>query len=220
MSVSTELAALLLGLWVTFQLVLLSTLFGVVLALPVTMSRLSASTPVSVLGFVWSGFFRGTPLLVQLFLVYYGLAQFSWIRHSFVWPVLRDGYSCALLTLSLNMSGYVSEVLRGGIMAVPRGEREAAQALGMSGAMIYRRIILPRAFRIMLPALSNEMVVQLKSSALVSTVTVLDLTGVARRLADKSYSLEPLIMAGAIYVILTFSIARAVAAAERRFVRH
>jgi len=211
--------ALLGGLWITVQIATLSGLAGMVLAVPVTMARLAAFLPVRMAGFFWTGFFRGTPLLVQLFLVYYGLAQFIWIRHSIFWPVLRDGYSCALLTLTLNMSGYVAEVLRGGILAVPRGEREAAEALGMSLATIYRRIILPRAFRIMLPALSNEMVTQLKSSALVSTVTVLDLTGVARRLSDRTYSLEPLILAGAIYVVLTFTIARAFRLIEQRSVR-
>ncbi len=195
-----EFNALLSGLWITIGLVVVSTAAGIVLAIPVALARLSPSPTLRVPALAWSAFIRGTPLLVQLFLVYYGLAQFDLVRHSMLWPVLRQGYSCALIALTLNMSGYVSEVLRGGILAVPRGEREAAEALGMSGFLTYRRIILPRAFRLMLPALGNEMVVQLKSSALVSTVTVLDLTGVARRLADKSYSVEPLFMAGLIYV--------------------
>lgn len=195
---------LLKGTLVTIELLAVSSIGGSILAVPVALARVSPWAPLRWLALGWSGFFRGTPLLVQLFLFYYGLAQFAAVRHSFLWPVIRDAFPCALLTFTLNLSAYVAEVVRGGIEAVPRGQREAAAALGLGPWPLYAHIILPQALRIMLPALSNEIVLQLKATALVSTVTVLDLTGIGRRLADRTYSSEPLFLAGAIYIAITF----------------
>jgi len=208
------------GLWLTVELLLLSSAIAFALSVPVALMRVSRSRVFGSFAYGYTYLFRGTPLLTQLFLVYYGLAQFAWMRGSPLWPVFRDPWSCALIALSLNMSAYLTEVLRGGIVGVPQGEREAALAVGMSPALLYRRIILPRAFGIALPAMGNEMVVQLKSTALVSTLTLLDVTGVARRIVARTYSTDALFVAGAIYVVLTWLLSRGLRLVERRVNRH
>jgi His/Glu/Gln/Arg/opine family amino acid ABC transporter permease subunit len=213
-------AEFLSGTLITVQLAAISVVAAFVLSLPLALARLSPSLTLRSLAFGYAAFFRGTPLLIQIFLIYYGLGQFAFIRHSFLWIFLRDAYPCALIALTLNMAAYLAEVVRGGILAVPHGEREAAVAIGMSRAMMYRRIILPRAYRLMLPALSNEVVIQLKSTALASTITLMELTGVARRLVAMSYSTNPLLIAGAIYIVLTFVITRSFGFAEKRLNRH
>jgi polar amino acid transport system permease protein len=160
-------------------------------------------------------FFRGTPLLVQIFLVYYGLSQFETIRDGPLWPILREPYWCAIIAFSLNTAAYTAEIIRGGIQGVPHGEIEAARALGMSRLLVLRRIILPRAFRLALPAYGNEIILLLKASALASTITLLDLTGVARTIIARTYMpIELFAMAGAIYLVMTFFITRAIKALE------
>ena len=208
------------GLWVTVQLLVITSLIGLALSVPLALARLSRSPLIALPAAAYSGFFRGTPLLVQIYLIYYGLAQFGFVRHSFLWDVLRYSYPCALIAFSLNMTAYVAEVVRGGILGVPRGEVEAATALGMRPWTRTKRIILPRAYGLMLPALSNEVVIQLKSTSLASTITLLDVTGVGRRLAAASYSTDPLLVAGAIYIVLTFVIARIFRGLERVLNRH
>lgn len=208
------------GLGLTVELLALSTALGVGLAVPIALMRVSASRWASRAAFAYVYLFRGTPLLAQLFLVYYGLAQFELVRQSALWPILREPWPCALIALTLNMAAYVAEILRGGILGVPGGEREAAVAMGMGPALLYRRIILPRAFRIALPALGNEIITQLKATALVSTITLLDLTGAARKIESRTYSTDALIVAGLIYVLLTWAVARGVRLAERRLNRH
>jgi His/Glu/Gln/Arg/opine family amino acid ABC transporter permease subunit len=208
------------GLWMTVQLLAVSTVCGLVLAVPLALARLSKNPLLNLPAGAYSAFFRGTPLLVQIFLIYYGLAQFSFVRDSFLWIFLRESYPCALLALSLNMTAYVAEVVRGGILGVPRGEREAALSMGMGPVLLYRRIILPRAFRLMLPALSNEIVIQLKSTSLASTITLLDVTGVARRIAAATYQTDPLFIAGAFYIVMTFVIARIFRFLEARLNRY
>ena len=205
------------GLGVTLQLLVVSTAIGIVLAVPVALARVSRRRIVSVPATAYAYFFRGTPLLVQIFIIYYGLPQFQVVRDSVIWPLLRDPMPCALIAFSLNMAAYTGEVIRGGILAVPAGEREAALAVGMKHALMLRRIILPRAFRIALPALSNEVVLQLKATSLASTVTLIDLTGVGRRLAAKTYTTEGLFVAGAIYIVLTVLLAQGFRLLESRF---
>ena len=205
---SRQLPLFLSGLGVTLELLAVSTVVGLALAVPIALARLSPNRLLSVPATGYAYFFRGTPLLVQIFIIYYGLPQFDAVRNSVAWPLLRDPLPCALLAFSLNMAAYTGEVVRGGILAVPNGEREAALAVGMNRALALRRVILPRAFRIALPALSNEIVLQLKATSLASTVTLVDLTGVGRRLAARTYTTEGLYVAGAVYIALTFLIAR------------
>lgn len=196
------------GLRVTLELLIASSAIGMVLAVPIALARVSRSPVLSVPATAYTYALRGTPLLVQIFLIYYGLPQFDAVRGSVLWPLLRDPMPCAPLAFSLNMAAYVAEVLRGGILGVSQGEREAALALGMPHALMVRRIVLPRALRITLPALSNEVVLQLKATALASTVTLLDLTGVGRRLAANTYTTKALFVAGAVYIVLTVVLAQ------------
>ena len=203
------------GAGLTVQLVAVSLGIGIVLALPLAAMRTSGLWWLSGPAYGYVFFFRGTPLLVQIFLVYYGLSQFGAVRASVLWPILREPYWCAIIAFSLNTAGYTAEIIRGGIRSVPHGEVEAARALGMSQWKTFRRIVLPRAFRQALPAYGNEIILMLKGSALASTITLLDLTGVARTIIARTYMpVELFAMAGIMYLVLTFLIVRGVRATE------
>lgn len=209
------------GAVLTVELVILALAIGMVLALPAALMRVSRRTWLAWPAHAYIFFFRGTPLLVQIFLVYYGLSQFGWLRDSALWTILREPYWCAIIAFSLNTGAYTAEILRGGIQAVPVGEVEAARALGMSTALVYRHVVLPRAFRIALPAYGNEVILMLKGSALASTITLLDLTGMARTIIARTYMpVEIFFAAGVIYMAMTYVIVRAFAIAERRLNRH
>ncbi|WP_440995332.1 ABC transporter permease [Arhodomonas sp. SL1] len=216
-----NLPELLAGAWLTIELVFVSGVLGLIIAVPMAVARASGNVAVRALPWLYIYFLRGTPLLVQIFLVYYGLGQFEAIRESFLWPVLREAYWCAIIAFTLNTSAYTAEILRGAIQSVPEGEVEAARALGMGRMATWRRIVLPRAFRIALPAYSNEVILMLKGSALASTITLLDLTGAARTVIAKTYTpLEIFLAAGALYVLITFLIVGAFRLVERRLNRH
>ena len=212
---------LLQGALLSMQLVVVSGIFGLVIALPLALGRLSPNPLISTGPYAYIFFFRGTPLLVQLFLVYYGLGQFEAVRSSIFWPILREPYWCAVITLSLHTGAYIAEILRGAIQAVPAGEVEATRALGMSRVTAFRRIILPRAARIGLPAYGNEVILMLKASALASTITLLDLTGMARTIIARTYTpVEIFTTAGAIYLALSFILVQGFRLLERRWNRH
>lgn len=204
------------GAVLTLQLLFLSGMAGLILAVPMAIARVSKSFWVNMWPRAYIYFFRGTPLLVQLFLVYYGLGQFEAVRESFAWPVLRDAYWCAVITFALHTTAYISEILRGAIQAVPVGEIEAARAIGMRPKQVYSRVILPRAFRMALPAYGNELILMLKASALASTITLLDLTGMARTIYAKNYlPVETFITAGAFYLIITYALTHVIRFLER-----
>ena len=153
--------------------------------------------------------FRGTPLLVQIYLIYYGLSQFPGLRQSFLWPFLREAYWCSILALTLNTAAYGAEIIRGGLSSVPAGQLEAARAFGMPRFLAFRRIALPLAMRQMLPAYSNEVILMVKSTALASTVTLMEVTGSAAKLISETYRpVEIFICAGVIYLTINFAIAR------------
>ncbi|WP_395503402.1 ABC transporter permease [Ectopseudomonas mendocina] len=193
------------GALLTVELLAVAVIAGLILALPMGIARASKHWYVRALPYGYIFFFRGTPMLVQLFLIYYGLAQFDAVRQSAFWPYLRDPYWCAVLTMTLHTAAYIAEILRGAIQAVPPGEIEAARALGMSRAQAMLHIILPRAARIGLPAYSNEVILMLKASALASTVTLLELTGMARTLNARTYvSMEFFFTAALFYLAITF----------------
>ncbi|WP_212630878.1 ABC transporter permease [Pseudomonas sp. KB-10] len=193
------------GALLTVELLAVAVIAGLILALPMGIARASKRWYVRALPYGYIFFFRGTPMLVQLFLIYYGLAQFDAVRQSIFWPYLRDPYWCAVLTMTLHTAAYIAEILRGAIQAVPPGEIEAARALGMSRAQAMLHIILPRAARIGLPAYSNEVILMLKASALASTVTLLELTGMARTLNARTYvSMEFFFTAALFYLAITF----------------
>ena len=148
--------ALLRGSILTFELVGLSMLFGMLMAMPLALMRVSKRIWCVAPAYGYIFFFRGTPLLVQIFLVYYGLSQFDWVKESIIWPILREPYWCAIIAFTLNTAAYTGEILRGAIQAIPHGQIEAAQSVGMSRIMLLRRIIAPQALVIALPGYSNE----------------------------------------------------------------
>ncbi|MCB1572926.1 MAG: ABC transporter permease [Xanthomonadales bacterium] len=206
------------GLWTTLRLLLASLLIGGCLALPLAVLRCLPSpwlqAPVRAFTYV----IRGTPMLVQLFLLYYGLAQFEFVRDSVLWPVLSSAWFCAIAAFAINSCAYTTEMLAGAIRALPFGEIEAAQAFGMSRAQLMRRIVLPAAMRHCLPAYGNEVVMILHGTSLASVVTLMDLTGAARETNARYYlPFEAFIAAAAIYFLLTFVLVSAFRAAERRW---
>jgi len=201
--------SLLRGTVLTIQMLVMSLLLGMCLAIPLAILRVQKNPLLWMPAHWYIYFFRGTPLLVQLFLVYYGLAQLEFVRESVLWLVLRRPFGCAILTFILCTAGYTANILRGGIEGVPYGEVEAARAIGMSTALLYRRILLPRAFRLALPAYSNEVIGMLKATSLASTITILELTGIARVVVDKTFAPYELFVAAAmIYLSITFVITR------------
>lgn len=154
--------------------------------------------------------FRGSPLLVQMFLIYYGLGQFRpMLQEIGLWAIFREPYWCAVIALTLNMAAYTSEIFRGGLQAVSVQQAEAARACGMSGPLLFRRIVLPIAVRHALPAYGNEVILMLKATALASVITIMEVTGLAGKLiADSFRAFEVFIVAGAIYLAITFLVTR------------
>jgi octopine/nopaline transport system permease protein len=209
------------GIPLTLQLVGLGLVIGFLLAVGVALLRLSNSVVLSGLAASYVFVFRGTPLLVQIFLIYYGLGQFELVRDSFLWPFLRQAYWCAILAFALNTAAYTSEIIRGAIRSVPYGQIEAARALGMPRLMIFRRITVPVAIRQGLPAYGNEIILMVKASSLASTITLLEVTGIARRIISQTFAVfEVFIVAGAIYLLINFAVTRIVKAVEWRLTPH
>lgn len=209
------------GLWLTVQLVFLALVIGLVLAVPLAFLRLSRNPLLWIPVWAYIYFFRGTPLLVQLFMIYYGAGQFEWIRESWMWPFLREAYFCALLAFTLNTAAYAAEILRGAILGTPHGEIEAARACGMSPLLIQRRIVLPSAFRRALPAYGNEVIFMLHGSAIASVVALVDLTGAARIVNARYYTpYEAFLTAAVFYMALTFLIVGLFRLLERRLYAH
>lgn len=206
----------------TLELVVLSSALGLVLGVVLALMRLSKNPAVWFLPFLYIYFFRGTPLLVQIFLIYYGLGQFDFVRNSVLWtPVLSQAYWCAIIALTLNTCAYVAEIVRGAIKSIPHGELEASDALGLSPFTKLTRIVLPRAFGVMLPAYSNEVIFILKGSALVSTITVVDLMYTAKLIIAKTYmTLEIYFTAGIIYLLMSWVFLGIFHQVEKYFNKH
>ncbi|KAB7897059.1 ABC transporter permease subunit [Rouxiella sp. S1S-2] len=212
---------LLPGIPLTLQLSFYSVAIGFCLALLLAFARLSPYRWLSEPARIYVFCFRGTPLLVQLFLIYYGLGQFESVRHSFLWPMLREPYGCALLTLSLCTAAYGSEILRGGLLSVPHGALEAARACGMSRLLMVRRIILPIAIRQALPAYGNELISMVQSTSLCSIITLMDITGIAAQIISDTYrALEVFMVTGVIYLLINLVISRIVMLLEYRLTPH
>ncbi|MFG6204870.1 ABC transporter permease [Pseudomonas retamae] len=204
------------GAVLTLELVSIAVILGLLLAIPLGIARSSKLWFVRAVPYAYIFFFRGTPLLVQLFLVYYGLAQFEAVRNSFMWVYLREPFWCAVATMTLHTAAYIAEILRGAIQAIPPGEIEAARALGMSRAKAMFYIVLPRAARIGLPAYSNEVILMLKASSLASTVTLLELTGITRTIIARNYlNVDMFFTAGVIYLLMSFVLVQAFKQLER-----
>ncbi|SDI37667.1 ABC transporter permease [Pseudomonas panipatensis] len=205
------------GAGLTLELLAFAVVAGLALALPLGIARASRHWYVRALPYTYIFFFRGTPLLLQLFIVYYGLAQFDAVRQGPLWPYLRDPYWCALVTMTMHTAAYIAEILRGAIHAIPVGEVEAARALGMSRRQALFHIILPRAARIALPAYSNEVILMLKASAVVYTVTLFDIMGMTRTIIARTYeAMLFFCLAGVFYLLITILLTRLFRVLERR----
>lgn len=206
----------------TLELVILSSAVGLLLGVVLGLLRLSKNPLVYGLPYLYIFFFRGSPLLVQMFLIYYGLGQFESVRESALWePVLSKPYWCAIIAFTMNTSAYIAEIVRGAILAIPQGELEAANAIGLSKAQTLRQITLPRAFGIMLPAYSNEVIFMIKGSALAATITVMDLMHITRDIAAKTYlHIELYLLAGVIYLLLVWLFLGIAKVCERLINKH
>ncbi|WP_181180609.1 ABC transporter permease [Mesorhizobium sp. B2-4-6] len=213
---------LLKGLWVTAALTLVSVLIGFNLGLGLALMRLSSNRLLSGFAKYYSNVFRGTPLLVQIFLFYYGLGQLPLIKdNAALWWVISDGARCAVLALALNTAAYTSEILRGGLMSVPVGLVEAAQACGMSRILLFRRIEFPLAIRQALPAYGNELILIVKGTSLASTITVLEITGYAKRLMSQTFAIfEIFAIAGVLYLVINLLLIAVIRSVEHFLMRH
>jgi arginine/ornithine transport system permease protein len=219
--VTANLGLYLQGLWTTIWLVAAALALGLVLAVPLAICRTSRNPLINGPVWAYTYFFRGTPLLVQLFMIYYGAAQFAVVRDSILWPLLSQAWFCALLAFTLNTAAYTTEILRGAMATSPVGEIEAAKACGMSRALMLRRIILPSAFRRALPAYGNEVIFMLHGSAVASVVTIVDLTGAARIVNARYYSpYEAFITVALFYMALTFTLVWLFRRLERHLLAH
>lgn len=210
------LGQLLMGLPTTLALTATGAIAGAILALILAAMQLSSKRMPRMIARFYVFLFRGSPLLVQIFLIYYGLSQFPEVRHSLLWPYLRDPYWCASLALSLNTAAYASEIFRGGVLSVNKGVIEAARASGLSRWLTFRLIIFPLALRQALPAYGSEIILLVKASSLASTVTLMEVTGIAAKIIAATYRpVEVFICAAVIYLAVNFIITRAIQAMER-----
>jgi octopine/nopaline transport system permease protein len=208
--IGTTFLRLLGALQVTLSVWALSVFIGAFIGAGVTWMRISGVRPLEWAARAYIFVFRGAPLLVQLFVVYYGLSSFPEVRASVFWPFLRDAFSCATLSFALCTAAYQSEIFRGALAGVPPAQVEAARACGMSGLLLFRRVIFPIALRQALPAYSTEVISMTKATALVSLVTLWDVMSVALKIRnDTLVTYTPLLVAGAIYFVLNYLIARA-----------
>lgn len=212
---------LLTGVPLALQLASLSLGAGMVLAVLIHAAVVSGIAPLRWAARAHIDLFRGTPLLVQIFFIYYGLGQISAVRDSAFWPFLREPYWCAVLALALNTSAYTAEIIRGALAAVPPGEVEAARACGMSGLLLRRRIVWPIALRHGLPVYGSEAILMVKATSLTSIITLTEVTGIAHKLISSTYRVvEIFVAAGAIYLAMTFALTLALSLAERRLGAH
>ena len=210
-----------LGVWNTLWLVVCSLIVGGILAVPLAMAQVYKVPYLGKLSMVYSYIFRGTPLLVQLFIIYYGLAQFETIRSSFLWPILREPTYCALLGFSLNGAAYASEIFRGALSGIAKGYLEAAMACGMSWWTAFRRIVLPIALRRSIPVYSNEVIFMLHGSVLASTITIVDILGAGRQLNGSYYvTYEGFLTAAALYMIIVFGVSLLFRSLENKYLKH
>ena len=203
---------------VTLKLLSLSLIFGLILGLFFAILRLSKNIFLNKFSYFYSYIFRGTPLLVQIFIIYFGLGQIEFLRSSFLWIILKEPYWCAIIAFSLNTGAYTSEILRSAFETINKGFIEAGDSLGISKKIIFYKIQIPIAIRQSLPAYGNEIILMLKGTSLASTVTLMDLTGVAKYIISTTFKpIEVFIVAGGIYLFMTFVIHNFIRYLENKF---
>ena len=206
---------------VTLKLLSLSLFFGLIIGLIFSVMRLSKNKFISTFSYGFSYFFRGTPLLVQIFIIYFGLGQIEYLRSTFLWSILKEPYWCAIIAFSLNTGAYTSEILRSAFQTIKIGFVEAGKGLGLSKKIIFYKIQIPIAIKQSLPAYGNEIILMLKGTSLASTVTLMDLTGVAKYIISTTFKpIEVFIVAGSIYLSLTFIVYNFIKFAEKKLKTH
>lgn len=209
------------GLVMSLQLLGLCLATGFVCSVPLAIARVSSLRWLAAPVWAFTYVIRGTPLLVQVFIIYYGLAQFPAVRETALWPLLREAWFCAWLAFSINTTAYTTEIIAGALKGTPAGEVEAARAYGLDGWRLYRRVLLPSALRRALPQYGNEVVSLMHATSIASTVTLVDITRVARDVyANHLLPVEAFGTAAVIYFALTFAMVGGFRLLERRYLRH
>ncbi len=203
---------------ITLKLLSLSLFFGLFIGLLFAVFRMSNNLVINKFAYGYSYLFRGTPLLVQIFIIYFGFGQIEFIRNSVLWVILKEPYWCAIIAFALNTGAYTSEILRSAFQTIKKGYIEAGKSLGISNKIIFYKIQIPIAIRQSLPAYGNEIILMLKGTSLASTVTLMDLTGVAKYIISTTFKpIEVFIVAGSIYLFMTFLIHNFIKFLEKRY---
>ena len=214
----TSLPKLLSATLVTLKLLSLSLFFGLFIGLLFAILRLNKNPIINKFAYGYSYIFKGTPLLVQIFIIYFGLGQIEYFRSTFLWVVFKEPYWCAIIAFALNTGAYTSEILRSAFQTIKPGFIEAGRSLGISNKIIFYKIQIPIAIKQSLPAYGNEIILMMKGTSLASTVTLLDLTGVAKYIISTTFKpIEVFIVAGSIYLFMTFLIHNFIKYLEKKF---
>ena len=215
---ASSLPKLLSAAVITIKLLSASLIIGLFIGLVFAILRLSKNSIINRFAYAYSYVFRGTPLLVQIFIIYYGLGQIEYFRSTFLWVIFKEPYWCAIIAFALNTGAYTSEILRSAFQTIKPGIIEAGKSLGISNKIIFYKIQIPVAIRQSLPAYGNEIILMMKGTSLASTVTLMDITGVAKHIVSTTYKpLEIFITAGGIYLFMTFLIHNLIKYLEKKY---
>ena len=215
---ATSFPKLLSAALVTFKLLSLSLFFGIFIGLLFATLRLNKNTFLNKFAYGYSYVFRGTPLLVQIFIIYFGLGQIEYFRTTFLWVIFKEPYWCAIIAFALNTGAYTSEILRSAFQTIKPGLIEAGKSLGLSNKIIFYKVQIPVAIRQSLPAYGNEIILMMKGTSLASTVTLMDITGVAKYIISTTFKpIEVFIVAGGIYLFMTFLIHNLIKYLEKKY---
>ncbi len=203
---------------ITLKLLSVSLIVGLFIGLGFAILRMNNNKLINKFAYGYSYIFRGTPLLVQIFIIYFGLGQIEYLRTTFLWVVLKEPYWCAIIAFSLNTGAYTSEILRSAFQTIKPGYLEAGRSLGIPSKIIFTKIQIPIAIKQSLPAYGNEIILMLKGTSLASTVTLMDLTGVAKYIISTTFKpVEVFIVAGSIYLFMTFIIHNVIKYLEKKY---
>jgi len=214
----TSLPKLLSAAVITLKLLSVSLIIGLLIGFLFAVLRLNKNSFINKFAYGYSYLFRGTPLLVQIFIIYFGFGQIEWLRSTFLWVILKEPYWCAIIAFALNTGAYTSEILRSAFQTIKPGIIEAGKSLGISNKIILYKIQIPVAIRQSLPAYGNEIILMMKGTSLASTVTLMDITGVAKHIVSTTYKpLEVFLLAGGIYLFMTFIIHNFIKYLEKKY---
>ena len=203
---------------ITLKLLLVSLIIGLFIGLFFAILRINKNIFISKFAYGYSYVFRGTPLLVQIFIIYFGLGQIEYLRSTFLWVILKEPYWCAIIAFALNTGAYTSEILRSAFQTIKPGMIEAGKSLGISNKVIFFKVQIPMAIRQSLPAYGNEIILMMKGTSLASTVTIMDLTGVAKYIISTTFKpIEVFIVAGGIYLFMTFIVHNVIKFLEKKY---